>query len=55
MELVVADRLQALDERIGLVHGAGGRAMRRLVEELFLPLGRPAAAGDAGREVSRYG
>lgn len=28
-------------ERIGLKHGAGGRAMRRLIEELFLPLGGP--------------
>src|SRR5512144_3127141 len=28
-------------ERIGLKHGAGGRAMRRLVEEVFLRLGGP--------------
>ncbi len=47
----MADRLDARDGRIGLVHGAGGRAMRRLVEELFLPLGGPAVAEHAGMEI----
>ncbi len=28
-------------ERIGLKHGSGGRAMRQLIEELFLPLATP--------------
>ncbi len=28
-------------ERVGLKHGAGGRAMRSLIEEVFLPLGGP--------------
>jgi len=28
-------------ERVGLKHGAGGRAMRALIEEVFLPLGGP--------------
>ncbi|HET6437464.1 MAG TPA: hydrogenase expression/formation protein HypE [Anaeromyxobacter sp.] len=28
-------------ERIALKHGAGGRAMRRLIEEVFLPLATP--------------
>jgi hydrogenase expression/formation protein HypE len=28
-------------ERVGLKHGAGGRAMRALIEDLFLPLGGP--------------
>jgi hydrogenase expression/formation protein HypE len=28
-------------ERVGLKHGAGGRAMRHLVEDVFLPLGGP--------------
>ena len=27
--------LRVLDERIGLKHGAGGRAMRVLIEEVF--------------------
>ena len=34
-------RAQAPIERVGLKHGAGGRAMRTLIEELFLPLGGP--------------
>src|SRR5919201_4130820 len=28
-------------ERVGLGHGAGGRAMRHLIEDIFLPLGGP--------------
>src|ERR671927_1820304 len=28
-------------DRIGLKHGAGGRAMRHLIEDVFLPLGGP--------------
>lgn len=35
-------------ERIGLKHGAGGRAMRRLIEELFLPLGEPGPVDGVG-------
>ena len=34
-------RAQAPIERLGLKHGAGGRAMRTLIEEIFLPLGGP--------------
>ena len=32
-------------ERIGMKHGAGGRAMRRLIEEVFV---RGLADGEAG-------
>jgi hydrogenase expression/formation protein HypE len=35
-------------ERVALKHGAGGRAMRRLIEELFLPLGEPGPVGGVG-------
>ncbi|BDG09167.1 hydrogenase expression/formation protein HypE [Anaeromyxobacter paludicola] len=32
-------------DRVGLRHGAGGRAMRRLIEEVFLGLGGPVEDG----------
>ncbi|HZZ84353.1 MAG TPA: hydrogenase expression/formation protein HypE [Anaeromyxobacteraceae bacterium] len=32
-------------DRVGLRHGAGGRAMRRLIEEVFLGLGDPVVDG----------
>src|ERR1044072_3356540 len=40
-------------ERVGLKHGAGGRAMRHLIEDVFLSLGGPVdgiglSAPDAG-------
>ncbi len=43
-------------ERVGLRHGAGGRAMRRLIEEVFLGLGGPVdgvglAAMDDGAAI----
>lgn len=33
------------NDRVGLRHGAGGRAMRRLIEEVFLGLGGPVEGG----------
>src|SRR5919201_466329 len=46
-------------ERVGLKHGAGGRAMRHLIEDVFLPLGGPVdgiglAALDDGAAI-RFG
>ena len=39
----------AIDDRIGLKHGAGGRAMRALIEQVCLPrLGGVTAAGGIG-------
>ncbi len=35
----------AASDRVGLRHGAGGRAMRRLIEEVFLGLGGPVEGG----------
>jgi hydrogenase expression/formation protein HypE len=50
---------KGLVERVGLKHGAGGRAMRHLVEDVFLPLGGPVdgiglAALDDGAAI-RFG
>src|ERR1700674_2628492 len=39
----------AVDERIMLKHGAGGRAMRRLIEEAFLHAFQTEPAITAGR------
>ena len=37
------------NDRVAMKHGAGGRAMRRLIEEVFLPgAGAVAAAMDDG-------
>jgi hydrogenase expression/formation protein HypE len=37
-----------LDERIGLKHGAGGRAMRTLIQQVFAPGFSEARAGEIG-------
>jgi len=38
---------ESRDEKIGMTHGAGGRAMRKLIEEVFLP-GFKAPEGGVG-------
>ena len=42
-------------DRIGLKHGAGGRAMRTLIEEVFLPLGGPVDGVDPERIGQKFG
>jgi hydrogenase expression/formation protein HypE len=44
-------RQRVLDERIGLKHGAGGRAMRALIQQVFVQGVGRGRAGDIGLEA----